>query len=333
MRLADVAERAGVDRSIVSRLINNDPRVQVRPATRARVLEAARELGYRPNAAARSLRTARAGAFGLVIPDFANPVYAAIIKGAEAAAAARGTLLLTASSGGGRRALRQHLDLLANGRVDGILLAGPEVSDATADALDEVNLPWLLVNRSGRRARRWIVLDDEAAAAMAVQHLVELGHERIAHIAGPATADTAKRRRRGFSRAMRDAGLDVPEELVVEGGYTVEGGGDATLRLVALPSRPTAIVVANIASAIGTLHALAEADVVVPHDVSVVAIHDLPLAARLIPPLTTVAMPLEQLGARAIELLESTTPDAIIHEVVSGPMELVVRRSTAPRRQ
>lgn len=331
--MADVAERAGVDRSIVSRLINNDPALHVRPATRERVVEAIKELGYTPNAAARSLRTAKAGAFGLVIPDFGNPVYAAIIKGAESAAAESGNLLLTASSSGGRTAVRQHLDLLKNGRVDGMLLAGSEVGDALAEALDEVNLPWLLVNRSGRRAKRWVVLDDEGAASMAVDHLVELGHTRIAHIAGPAGAHTAKQRRAGYVRAMRNAGLDADDRLVVEADYTDDGGARAAADLIQRSMRPTAVVVANIASAIGAIHAFTEAGVAIPDDMSIVAIHDLPLAGRLIPPLTTVAMPLEQLGRRAIELLQTAPAGEPIREVVSGPMELVVRRSTAPPRR
>lgn len=333
VRLADVAERAGVDRSIVSRLINNDSQLKVRPATRERVMQAIKELGYRPNAAARSLRTARAGAFGLVIPDFANPVYARIIKGAEAAAATNGNLLLTASSSGGKTALQEHLNLLTNGRVDGMLLAGSEVGDAMADALDQVSLPWLLVNRSGRRAKRWVVLDDEGAAAMAVEHLLELGHTRIGHVSGPPAVHTAKRRRAGYVRAMRKAGLEVDEDLIVEADYTDAGGAQAVERLLRGPTHPTALLVANVASAIGAMYALTEAGVRIPRDVSVVAIHDLPMAGCLIPPLTTVAMPLEELGRRAIELLESSSPDEPIREIVAGPMALVVRRSTAAPRK
>ncbi|WP_422771103.1 LacI family DNA-binding transcriptional regulator [Plantactinospora sp. WMMC1484] len=325
--LADVAALAQVDRSVVSRLINNDPALSIRESTRKRVLDAIAMLGYRPHAAARSLRTARTRTLGLLIPDFANPVYAEIIKGAEQAAAAVGSALVTGSASAGGNA-QTYLSLLGDGRVDGLLLA-TGISTAEEAELARLRLPWLLLNRSGE-GHRHVTLDDERAAAIAVEHLVALGHTRIGHLAGPRGADTARRRRAGYTRAVRRAGLAAESGLVVAADYTAEGGATAMTRLLRLPQPPTAVFVANVASAIGALHAAQEHRVRVPGDVSVIAVHDLPLAAYLAPPLTTVRMPLVRLGARAVELLLGSDPDAPITETVREPIELVLRDSTAP---
>jgi LacI family transcriptional regulator len=327
--LADVARRAGVDKAVVSRVVNGDPRLNIRPETRARVHAALKELDYRPNAAARSLRTARTGTVGLFIPDFANPVYAEIITGAEAAAATRDCALMVGSSTAGGGALG-YLDLLGPGRVDGLLLAGGAITDEEQAVLADRGLPWLFVNRRGRTAGRSVILDDGLAARMAVEHLLELGHRRIAHVGGPAGADTAHRRREGYAAALRAGGLEEDPRLIVQGDYGPGGGAQAVQRLLEGPEPPSAVFVANVTSAIGVLSALQAHGLRVPGEVSVVAVHDLPLAAHLVPPLTTVRMPLQALGARATELLLSVPADHPVEEVVRDPIELVVRRSTAP---
>lgn len=326
--LADVATHAGVDRSVISRVMNSDPGLNIRPETRERVLASVKALGYRPNAAARTLRTRQSRTFGLFIPDYANPVYAEIIKGAEAAAADRECVLVT---GSGRVAdsAKAFLDLLADGRVDGLLLAGGVRASATLAALRESRMPWLLLNWSMTDATRHIVLDDEGAAAMAVEHLVSLGHRRIAHLAGPDGSDTASRRASGYRAAMRLHGQAPDPALAVRADYTAEGGFQAMTELLGRTPRPTAVFVANVASAIGALRAAYRCGVRVPDELSIVAVHDLPLAEYLVPALTTVRMPLEELGRRGVEKLTTTDPDTPVAETVDGPMELVLRESTA----
>ncbi|WP_176611820.1 LacI family DNA-binding transcriptional regulator [Actinomadura sp. WMMB 499] len=328
MTLADVARKAGVDKAVVSRVVNADPLLNIRPETRARVNAALKELDYRPNVAARSLRTARAGTVGLFIPDFANPVYAEIITGAETAAAELDCALMVGSSTAGRGA-QSYLDLLGQGRVDGLLLAGGTITGEEQAGLADRGLPWLFVNRRGPGSGRHVILDDVLGARMAVEHLLDLGHRRIAHVGGPPAADTAQRRHDGYATALRSAGIEEDPRLVVQGAYGPDGGVQAVRRLLEQTEPPTAMFVANVASAIGVLSALRARGVSVPEEMSVVAVHDLPLAEHLIPPLTTVRMPLRALGARATRLLLSVPADHPVEEVVREPIELVVRQSTA----
>lgn len=326
--LADVGARAGVDTSVVSRVINNDPILNIRPETRDRVLGALRELGYRPHAAARSLRTAHTGTVGLFLPDFANPVYAEIITGAEAAAASRGYVLVTGSSSAAGVTPQTYLDLLGQGRVDGLLLAGATLSADAQEALGSFGLPYLSLNRRIPGSRRFVILDDERAARLAVEHLVNLGHVRIGHLAGPEGADTARRRRKGYLAAVTAAGLTQNPTWVVAADYTPQGGVLGMTALLERADRPTAVVVSNVASAIGALSAARACAMRIPEDVSVVTIHDSPLADFVAPPLTAVRMPLERLGRRAVDLLLTLGPDEPVEDIVSGPIELIVRSST-----
>ncbi|HZZ49451.1 MAG TPA: LacI family DNA-binding transcriptional regulator [Pseudonocardia sp.] len=326
--LNDVALLASVDRSVVSRVVNDDPKLNVRPETRQRVRDAIDELGYRPNAAARSLRTSRTYMYGLLIPDFANPVYAEIIKGAENAARGLGYGLMTTTACDVRRGPDNYLDLFGQGRVDGLLLAG-EDADGAHDHLNPAPVPWLLVNRAVPNSRRYVVLDDERGGRLAVEHLLELGHRRIAHIAGPEITDTGQRRYAGYLGALRDAGLSADPGLMVRADYTPAGGASALRGLLTAPDPPTAVFVANVASAVGALHTARTMGVSVPRELSVITVHDMPLAAYLAPALTTVRMPLEELGRRAVQRLSSAAGDDPITEIVTGPIDLVRRESTA----
>jgi DNA-binding LacI/PurR family transcriptional regulator len=329
--ITDVARLASVDPSVVSRVINADDRLTIKDETRRRVLDAIETLGYHPNAAARSLRTAQSGTFGLLIPDFANPIYAEIIKGAEEAATAHGALLLTGTALEGRPG--RYVELVASGRVDGLLLASDRLNAEAISAVVRSGKPIVSVNQRIPGVASTIIADDGGAAVVAVEHLVSLGHTKIGHIRGPAGSDTARRRLAGYRKAMKRAGLQVDAGQIVESNYTAEGGFEAMTSLLGDRAAITAVLVANVAAAIGALAAARALGVAVPAEISVVAIHDNPLAEYLAPPLTTVRLPLAELGAVGVRTLIQGRSATGGTTVVSEPTELMLRKSTcAPRR-
>jgi LacI family transcriptional regulator, galactose operon repressor len=316
-RLRDVAAAAGVDASVASRVLNGDARLSVRNETRDRVLEAAARLNYRPNRAARALKTARAMAVGMVVPDLANPAFALIALGAEKRAHAAGYTLMLA-----RGSIPASLADL-QGRVDGLLVAA-----ATSETVYRRPLfggiPAILVNREEPGEIASVIVDDEAGAALAIRHLLELGHRRIAHVTG-------RRRLRGYAAALRAGGVEALPEWVAEASYDEAAGHLAAARLLRVRPRPTALFAANIRIAIGTLSAVRRARLRVPEDVSVIGFDDTPLASYLDPPLTTVRMPLEELGSVAAEsLLREIGGRRAESVMVDIPPELVVRGSAAP---
>jgi LacI family transcriptional regulator len=323
VRLRDVAAAAGVDASVVSRVLSGDQRLSVRPETRQRVLEVAASLNYRPNRAATTLKTARTMAIGMVVPDLANPAFSLIALGAEQRASEAGyVLVVIRGSVPGPPA-----DL--EGRVDGLLIAA--ATSGTTYARGHVGgLPAVLVNRKERGEIPSVIVDDQAGAAMAVRYLLSLGHTRIAHVAGPQNADTARRRRAGYLSELAASGIEPPPDWIVEASYEEAPAQLAATRLLALQPRPTALFAANIRIAIGTLAAIHRLGLRVPEDVSIVGFDDLPLAAYLHPPLTTVRMPLFELGSQAVDSLLSEIGGRRAEDVtVSIPPELVVRASTA----
>ena len=324
--IADVARLARVDPSVVSRVINGNERLVIKPETRARVFDAIRELNYHPNAAARSLRTSQSGTFGLLIPDFTNPIYAEIIAGAEGAATERDALLLVGSAIEDRP--ERYVQMLASGRVDGLLLAIDTLKPETVSAMMNTARPVVSVNQRIDGVDRTILADDEGASRIAVKHLYELGHRHIAHLRGPERSDTAKRRLAGYRKALASCGIPAEDAVVVGGGYTTESGVAAARELLALEPRPTAAVIANIAAAIGAMSTLRDAGVRVPQDMSLVAIHDIALAEHLAPPLTTVSMPLAEMGAAGVAMLSGDGTEGVT--VVKKPTELIERKSCAP---
>lgn len=329
--LADVAREAGVGTSIVSRVLNDDPTVSIRPETRERILAAARALNYRPNAFARGLKLRRTMTLGMVIPNLAYPVNGEIIRGAERKAAAAGYVMLVADADEFLQTGEAYRRLLLERRVDGLLIASASTSERLLRELASQGLPFVLVNRRVPNVGPSVTADDAQGVRTAVEHLVELGHRRIAHITGPRDADTARRRLSGFRAGLRAAGVSVPARYVTESPYEEEGGFHAMQRLLAVEPRPTAVVAWSLAAAIGALAAATRSGVRVPEALSLVAFHDAALAQYVEPPLTTIRMPLAELAEQSVEmLLELIEGGRVGNRVVATAPVLVERRSTAP---
>lgn len=331
--LSDVATRAGVSISVVSRVLSNSPSARVSADTRARIHAAATDLEYRPNFAARALKSSRTHVIALVVPDLTNAIFTELMRGVEEEAMARDYMVLLSRAEGIPEAEEAIPRLVGEGRVDGVLVqVGDNMREEDLTVLLSGRVPALLINSTHRGHVGSVALEDDRAARMATEHLIKLGHRRIGLISGLPQSGTAPRRRAGFLAAMEEAGLDVPAQLITALGYEPEEGRAALRQLASLPEPPTAVVVANMNAAYGVLTQARELGLAVPGDLSVVAIHDAWTAANTWPPLTTVKLPLYELGKAALgALLDRISSGTVEDTVVRDPApELVIRESTAP---
>lgn len=331
VKLSDVAALAGVSPAAVSRVLSGDTTLRVSEGTRQRVMSAAQELDYVPNHAARSLRTSRTSTIALVVPDVTSAVFAELARGAEDEAGARGLAIVLG------RAERLQDDrewlrrLVGEGRIDGVILQLPDgTPPADLEALVVQETPIVVINSVDDGPLSTIVLDDAAGIGLAVDHLRQLGHTDIGFVGGLLGSATGVRREAAFRSAMTDAGLRTPEGWMTRLGYTGTDGRTAAIQLLKSVSLPTALVVANLNAALGVLAEIHARDLRVPGDISIVAMHDVWYADATWPPITTVRMPLSELGAAAIEALMPSA-SGVTHTVVnSPPPQLMLRRSTAP---
>ena len=331
--LREVAALAGVHPATASRALNLETRLLVREDTARRVQEAAQTLGYHPNPVARSLRTRRSHTVGVLIPDLNNPLFPPIVRGLEDRLAAAGYVALIGNTDGDDERERVVFDQLRARHVDGFVLATAHLHGALL-AGPARDLPVVLVNRlADDRSLPSVSVDNERGMQMSVTHLAELGHRRIAHIAGPQDISTGLTRRRGFLAAMAAHGLAAdPELMVVAKAFTVEEGLRCCRQLLARGLECSAIAAANDMLAVGCYAALEEAGLRCPEDISVVGFNDMPFIDRLRPPLTTIRFSHYQVGTEAAQMLLAriageTGPARVLY---LAP-ELVVRGSTAPR--
>ena len=330
--LKDVAALASVSSPIVSRVLTGDPNVRVSPETRDRIVVAARTLNYRPNALARSLKVRRTFTLALFIPDVGNPVFPEIVHGVEEEASERGYSVSIRHLDARSIRKKLYLTLLQESRVDGLILATARTEDSIVDELVQLNCPFVLLNRRASTTNNHVTVDDTLGSKLAVDHLVDLGHRRIGHLSGPLVYDTALRRLQGYRQSLAQHGLPHDASLVeetVSGSY--EDGKMALARLLQRVSCPTAIFAYNFMVATGAMAFLREHGLNVPGDVSIIGLHDAPLAELLAPPLTVVRMPLLEMGRTAARaLIDFLSDDVPIIPRTLPPLGLVVRESTAP---
>lgn len=338
--IADVALTAGVSASAVSFAVNGRPGVSTQ--TRQRILAAADTLGWAPSSGARALSRSRADAVGLVMrrpPSLlsSDPFFPAFISGVESELEQRGHALLLQVVSDPAAEADRYRQLVRRGRVDGVLLTDLRVHDDRIPLLAELGLPAVTLGRpDGPSPVPAVVLDDRAGITAVVDHLVALGHARVALVSGPPEYVHVRHRRDAWARALRRHGLS--RGPVVTADFTAAGGAAATRRLLARPDRPTAVVFLNDTSAIGGIGAAVEAGLRVPEDLSVTGFDDIELAAAIRPALTTVRGDVVAWGRRATRVLL----DLIDRGAGTGhgdrrddldaelpPARLVVRASTA----
>lgn len=330
--IQDVARAARVHASTVSRALNPRTRALVTAAVAERVRGVAGRLGYVPDPVAAGLRTRRTATVGVLIPDIANPLFPPLLRGLEATLGEAGYTAIIANTDNDPERAGQALERLAARRVDGLVLATATRADPLVARCRALRLPVVLVNRATDLAQvSAVVGDDSLGVRLAVEHLVELGHRRIGHVAGPAALSTGAARRTSFAAAVEAAGLGTASAIVEAAAYAIEPGCAAATALLERHPGLTAIVAANDLIALGCYDALAARGLACPRDCSVTGFNDMPFADRFAPPLTTVRIAQRALGATAAKLLlaEIEHPRLRKRRIRLAP-ELVVRGSTAP---
>lgn len=322
-RIRDVAERAGVSTATVSRALNGDERVDSK--MRERVLDASRDLNYRPNRLARNLRRQQLDAIGVVVSDIENPHFSETVRVVEDLALERGFRVLVCNTDESAEKQAAYLRILADERVSGIIIS-PSDPGADLTPLHSIGIPVVAVDREMTRSPTDAVLPDNVPALYAAtQRFIHAGHRRIAFIGGRADVETGSERQDGYLAAMAEAGLPPH---IRNGGFRREPAEHAVAALLDSAERPTALVVANNLMALGALRALRTRNVRVPTDLALIAVDNPPWAELIDPPLTVLNQPIREIAEAAVGLLMDRISGAtgpVVRRIL--PLELIVRAS------
>ncbi len=327
--MVDVARLAGVSHQTVSRVLNDHPHVSAK--TRAEVLAAIRHLGYRPNAAARTLATGRTNAIGVISVDSTLYGPSSMLYGLEQAAPPNYLVAISRLAGLDRQSLHKTVERFLDQAVEGLIVVAPQTDAVEALVSLKTEVPLVAIKCGTSAPLPSVIIDNRAGTARATQYLLDLGHETVHHLGGPPNWLDSSERAEGWRNTLRAADAKVPD--IVCGDWSARSGYEIGHRLAAM-SEVTAVLCGNDQMALGLLRALAERGRDVPGDVSVVGFDDIPEAAFFPPPLTTVRQDFGELGRRAMHLLMDRISGA---DRIMPPMpivpDLVVRASAAPPRR
>ena len=328
-----IAKLAGVSRTTISRVLNN--KTDVNSETRAKVLEIIKEYDFYPSIFAKGNKTKKTNTLGLIIPYdydsvFTNPFNSEVIRGICAEAAQKGYYIMNCS----HRLNSEYISVFKQKRVEGFIILSPAVDNYELfDRLNDANIPYVATAKiPSAKSLNYVDVDNTYGAMLAVEHLVGLGHRRIAFITGPKYLVSHEDRLSGYKMGLVQNGLPYQSQYIQVGDNTIESGYAATMELLALEERPTAFFAAADMMAIGVIKALRSLDYEVPGDFSVIGFDNIPIAEYIEPPLTTVGQPSKQKGSEAcrmlIEFLESGEP--VLRSIL--PVQLKVRKTTGPVR-
>ena len=331
--ISNVARKAGVSPTTVSRVLNGG--YPVATETRAQVEKVVRDLGYIRNAHAQALRRTSTGVIGVIIHDVADPYFSEIVAGIQEVGAENGRLVVLCNSLRDPSSELRYVQMLRAQRVDAVILTGGAIEDAEylrairndARALKLQGARMVICGRYSSVNTDVVVPDNQAGAEILTNHLLQRGHRRIAELMGPPRFSTTDERSSGHRKALRDAGVERDSALAIAGGFTRDGGYEATRSLLASGAKFTAIYAANDLMALGALTALREAKVDVPHDVSLVGFDDIPTVRDVTPRLTTVRVPMREMGRRSMQIALGAGGHKPRVQVL--PVELVERESVA----
>lgn len=324
--LRDVAALAGVSHQTVSRVLNGNEHVS--PETRQSVQKAIAQLGYRPNAIARSMASGLTSTLACLSPNLTDFTYASMMEGAEGIARQAGYYLLATSTTSPESFDNVIEQLVEYRRVDGVIIISPYIDDRHTHL--PRHIPAVLVGGSLRSdAGQYVYLDNRDGAIQATQHLLRMGHTRIAQLTGPIVEDCSQDRDRGYREALRAVGIEPDPRLTSEGDWTATSGYRFLQQLYHSQIMPTAIVAQNDRMAVGIIRAARDLGIAVPQELSVIGFDDMPLASYFDPPLTTMRQDTFAIGRASAQLLVD-----LIHSEDQAPhlvrfqTELLVRQST-----
>ncbi len=330
--IKDVAQKAGVSPSTVSRVITDYPRIS--QETRKRVFAAMKELNYHPNAIARSLVTKSSKTIGLVMPGdvnqfYMNPFFPEVLRGITDVAQNAGYDLLLSTSLPKQEDTDTLQQMMWSKRVDGVILLTVRVEDPLLDILEKQQIPVVLIGRPPEKTSiTWVNNNNKKAAYDSTMHLLKLGHKRIGFIGGSPNLIVTIDRRNGYAEALQEFGIAFDPNLVVFGEFLEEAGYMGMMRLLAYSERPTSIVASDDVLAFGAMQAAGELGYNIPDDLAIVGFNDIPLAKLANPPMTTVNVFIQKLGQTAANLLiERLSGEAPDPKVIEIEHELVIRRS------
>jgi len=332
--IKDIAEAAGVSYSTVSRALSDSPLVKAE--TKSRIQHLAQEMGYTPDAIARSLVTQQTRTVGVVVTTITDPFVAEVVQGVEDTAHENDYAVILASSAAEPDREMAAVEMLRAKRVDSVIITSSRVGALYLEHLERFGMPVVLVNNHNKQSGRYtfsVSVDNHHGGHLATSHPIERGHRSIGYVSGPADHSDDAERLAGYRQALDEAGIPFNPALVVPGNGRLDGGERALHRLTGLAEPVTAVFCYNDMTAIGLISAARKAMVSLPEDLAVVGFDDIPLAAHVYPPLTTIAQPQRDMGRQAMDMAlalitvtagDSTAPFSDI--VVKG--KLVVRETT-----
>ncbi|MET3523232.1 LacI family DNA-binding transcriptional regulator [Mesorhizobium abyssinicae] len=329
--IADVARYAGVSVATVSHVMNRTRHVE--PETAERVRAAIAALRYSPNSLARSLRRGETKTIGLLLPDNSNPFFASVARQIEDAGFVAGYTVILCNSDGSAEKEERYLSVLMAKQIDGLIFAGSSDHAGVFSRLAP-DVPAVLLDREIHSVHvDSVLVDHDHGGYLAGRYLVGLGHKRIGVIGGPRDSSSSPARLRGFTRALQEAGVDLPASAVVDSDYHFAGGRLAMERLLTQAPDITAVFACNDLMAMGAVTALRSRGLRVPDDMSMIGFDDIPYAVTTWPPLTTIAQPVEKIGTRAVSLLLERVAEPAAHSRREILMPVLVEReSCAPLR-
>ena len=329
LTLEDIGRLAGVSRSTVSRVINDQ--ASVRPDVRARVQEVITRTGYSPNVAARSLVSGRSGVIGLVIPSrvhslFEDPYFPRLIQGISAASNQSGNTLSLFLFQNEEEESEIYPRVVTSGVLDGLIITATRMADPLLARMAGGEIPIVMVGRPDSEGISYVDVDNRGGARNAAAHLCDLGYQRIGLISAPISTTAGVDRLDGFVEGLAIRGMALPPTLRADGDFSETGGYQAMQQLI--PDKPDAVFVASDTMAVGALRALRDAGVRVPQDMALMGFDGLPASENSTPALTTVRQPVAETGARAVQILSKlVSGGATAPYVEILPVELIVRES------